>query len=328
MDKIRIILFGTGALAKFLSGHLRENVEIAAYAASLPLERQNAGAPLISLDQIKDMDYDFAVVAFGDSAKGVDILKKAGVPEEKIVGYAYIGIPYRDNIIQKKCDRIAREMTHSEKITELFDIPEKKYYMCAMNVPEHVAIIERDFVREQTLSFLAEEINRKNVVGSVAEIGVSGGEFGRTINALFPDRRLYLFDTYSGLNESDKRKSIEYGWGEKMYALGEKGTPPEQVLEMMPHAEKCIIKKGYFPETFDIEGELAFVSLDIDFYDTTRRGLELIYPKLSRGGYIMVHDFNNLMYGESREAVLDFCSEQCVPYVPIADVGGSVVIAK
>ena len=96
----------------------------------------------------------------------------------------------------------------------------------------------------------------------------------------------------------------------------------------MPCKEKCIVKKGYFPESFDLEEELAFVSLDIDFYDSINSGLEKIYPYLSKGGYIMVHDFHNLAFPESRDAVLDFCERNNVAYVPIPDAGGSVVIVK
>lgn len=327
MRKIRVILFGVGALSKFLTEHIRENVEIVAYLANEVNEEVN-GVCTICLDQLKDMEYDYIVVAFGNVVRGIDILEKADVPKEKIVGYAYSGQPYKESVIQRECRRIVHEKLRNEKIPELFNVPVKEYFVCGMNVLENRDVIERDFVREQTLSFLAEEINRRNIKGNVAEIGVSKGEFAQTINTLFPDRKLYLFDTYEGLSDKDKNKALELGWGEKLYALGEKGTPIDTVLQSMPYRENCIVKKGYFPDSFDLEDSFAFVSLDIDFYDATKRGLEIIYPHLSKGGYIMVHDFHNLMYEESREAVIEFCEEKGVAYVPIPDAGGSVVIVK
>lgn len=327
MNEIRVVLFGTGALSKLLTEHLRERTKIVAYLVTGTNEDIN-GIPTISLEKLHEVEYDYIVVAFGNTVKGIEILEKAAVPKDKIVGYAYTGLSYEENLIQKECERTVREKLRSEKIPELFDIPAKEYYVCGMNILENRDVIKRDFVREQTLAFLAEEINRRNIKGNVAEIGVSKGEFAQKINLLFPNRKLYLFDTFEGLSAKDKDAALKMGWGEKQYALAEMGTPVEEVLQAMPYREQCIVKKGYFPELFDLEEELAFVSLDIDFYDSTKKGLEVIYPRLSKGGYIMVHDFHNLSYTETRNAVIDFCEASGAAYVPIPDVGGTAVIVK
>lgn len=331
MKETRVVLFGAGALSKLLTEHLREQTKIVAYLVTGMNGDINGdinGTPTISLEKLQEIEYDYIVVAFGNTIKGIDILEKAGVPKDKIVGYAYTGLLYEESLIQRECSRMVREKVRNEKIPELFDIAAKDYFVCGMNVLEDRRVIERDFVREQTLAFLAEEINRRNIKGNVAEIGVSKGEFAKKINLLFPDRKLYLFDTFEGLNAKDKAKALELGWGEKQYALDEKGTPVDEVLKIMPYGEACIVRKGYFPETFDLEEDFAFVSLDIDFYNSIKRGLEVIYPRLSKGGYIMVHDFHNLSYQETQKAVLDFCEENDVAYVPIPDAGGSVVIVK
>lgn len=328
MKKTRIILFGTGALSKFLTEKAREDVEIVAYLLKESSGGELNGRPVISLDMLKNTEYDYIVVAFGDTPMGIKALQAANVPDDKIVGYAYSGLSYKDSILQQRCEKFNDLALKNEKIPELFHLPAKKYYLCGMNIPERTSVIERDYIREQTLAFLAEEIYRKNIVGSVAEIGVSAGIFARKINELFPDRTLYLFDTFEGLPDEERKSAERLGWGEKLYALNERGTAMENVLEYMPYREKCIVKKGVFPHTFDIYGRLAFVSLDIDFYDTTRQGLEIIYPHLSKGGYIMVHDYHNLSFVETKQAVIDFCDMNDVSYVPIPDAGGSVVLVK
>lgn len=327
MEKKRIVLFGTGALSKFLTEHIGENAEIVAYLRS-DAEGSIDGKPILSIDQLQDVVYDYVVVAFGNTPRGIELLKNAGVPENKIVGYAYSGMTYENSLLQRQCEQFAAGMICGEKIPELFDVAQKRYFVCGMNVPESYDVIEQDYVREQTLAFLAEEIHRKDVKGSVAEIGVSSGAFARKINALFPDRKLYLFDTYEGLPAKDKDKAFALGWGERQYALDEHGTPPEQVLACMPYREMCEIKKGCFPETFDVKEPFAFVSLDVDFYDTVSSGLAMIYPLLSKGGYLMVHDYHNLSYVETKAAVIKFCDENGVAYVPIPDAGGSVILTK
>lgn len=326
-DKERIIIFGTGSISKFLTEHIRKNVEIIAYMTTDGTDKIE-GKKVIALKQLGTLEYDYVVVAFGNTPKGIEVLKNAGVPETKIVGYAYSGVNYDNNLLQKQCDIQIENLVRSKKTVDLFDLSAKKYYVCGMNIPEEQDIITRDFVREQTIALLAKEIRANHVSGNVAEIGVSEGILAAKINALFPDRTLYLFDTYSGLPEQDRIRAEQQGWGEKLYALSEHGTPEEEVLNIMPHKEKCVIKKGYFPDSFDVKEKLAFVSLDLDFYETTKKGLEKVYPQLSEGGYIMVHDYNNLAFTETHNAVTEFCRENHVVCVPVPDVAGTAVLVK
>lgn len=327
MRKIQIVLFGAGAISKFLAEHIKNNVEIVGYLLNTKDNEIN-GIPVISMNELNAIDYDYVVIAFGNTPKGVELLKKANVPGKKIVGYAYSGMDYGNSFLQQNCNEAVHNTLNDEQIPQLFDLPSKRYYVCGMNIQENQKVISRDFVREQTLALLADEIKRKQVTGSVAEIGVSQGIFARKINELFPDRRLYLFDTYTGLPEQDMNHAIQLGWGEKQYALSEFGIPEEDVLKAMPYRQRCVIKKGYFPDTFDLDEKFAFVSFDLDFYESTKKGLELVYPCLSEGGYIMVHDYNNLAFTETKEAVIDFCRENKVASIPIPDVAGSVVLVK
>lgn len=314
-------------MSRFLTGKVKKNVKIIAYLLSEG-KGEIGGIPIISFENLKDFEYEYIVVAFGNTVKGIEILRNIGIPVDKIIGYAYSGLSYDENVIQNECNKLVKDRIRNSLVPTIFDLPEKQYFLCGMNVAEETELIRRDFVREQTMVFLAKEINRRNIEGSVAEIGVSRGEFAWKINYLFPNRKIYLFDTFEGLPPIDKNKAIEIGWGEKQYAMEEKGTVPEDVLNRMPYKSMCVIKQGIFPDTFDVDENFAFVSLDIDFYATIRSGLERIYPKLSKGGYIMVHDFHNLSFIESRNAIIDFCEENDVPYVPIPDYGGSAVIVK
>ena len=323
----KIVLFGTGSISKFLAMHIKEEVEIVAYLADNEHGILN-GVPVVAFNDLKNIEFDFIVVAFGNSIKGIEILKDKGIPDEKIVGYAYTGLLYKDNCIQQTLNEIKHNLIRDEQIPYLFDLTTREIYLCDTNVIKNEAIISRDFVREQTLSNLATEIYRNKVEGCVAEIGVSKGIFAQKINYLFPDRSLYLFDTYAGLLEKDIEYAMSLGWGEKAYAMSPEMVSVEEVLEIMPYKNKCIIKQGYFPDSFDLEESIAFASFDIDFYESTKRGLEVIYPHLSVGGYIMVHDFNNIAFEECKRAVHEFCIENNVTYVPIPDISGSVVITK
>jgi O-methyltransferase len=70
------------------------------------------------------------------------------------------------------------------------------------------------------------------------------------------------------------------------------------------------------------------VSLDADLYLPIREGLRFFYPRLSPGGFILIHDFAGTGYQGVRQAIVEFSREAHVGYVPLCDVGGSVGIAK
>lgn len=184
-----------------------------------------------------------------------------------------------------------------------------------------------DYIRVSTLELLCYEIKRQQLTGSAAELGVFQGKFARYINRYLPEKELYLFDTFEGFNEKDIKTEVENDFSEGTQNF--KNTSIERVLTQMPYKDKCIIKKGYFPDSAkDINDQFCFVSLDADLFDPIYAGLQFFYPKLVSGGYIMVHDFNNDQYIGAKQAVYKFCEEEKIPFFPIADKAGSVIISK
>lgn len=186
-----------------------------------------------------------------------------------------------------------------------------------------------DYVRCMTLNLLVNEIRDKNIAGNVAEVGVFKGEFARLLNKCFPEKTLYLFDTFEGFNKRDFQTSDE----PTSYldsANNFKDTNIETVLAGMTNRKNCVIKKGYFPETAaGLETEkFCMVSLDADLYKPIYDGLNFFYPRLNKYGYIMVHDYNNAEYPGAKKAVQQFSLENGLSPIPIADGWGSVIFSK
>ena len=87
------------------------------------------------------------------------------------------------------------------------------------------------------------------------------GTFARQINRAFPDRTLYLFDTFDGFPEQDAQIDNDRNYSPASQDFSR--TSIEVVLGRMDHPERCVVKKGYFPLTAeDLEDEFVFVSLD------------------------------------------------------------------
>jgi len=196
-----------------------------------------------------------------------------------------------------------------------------------LNRAKRIDLNRLDYNRLACLEMCGHEIYANNVLGNVAELGVFRGDFAKDINTVFPDRKLYLFDTFEGFDERDLGTEVGKGFssGDQDFS----GTSVAMVLSKMPHPNNCMVCKGYFPATAEgMEDKFAFVSIDTDLYEPILAGLKYFYPRLSAGGYIFVHDYNNEGYKGARQAVLAYCKEQKIPFVPIPDLGGSVVIGR
>src|SRR3989338_5554484 len=84
-----------------------------------------------------------------------------------------------------------------------------------------------DYIRLATLELCAFEVTNKNIPGSVAELGVYRGDFAKKINEAFPDRKLYLFDTFAGFNTGDVEFDKNKGYSDLKKGSWKTDTPTE-----------------------------------------------------------------------------------------------------
>jgi len=190
------------------------------------------------------------------------------------------------------------------------------------------AVLEGEYIRSSSLELVAREIREREVAGAVAEVGVYRGEFARLINVAFPDRKLYLFDTFSGFDNGHVEEDASRGRVSSVQDFSQ--TSIDLVLSKMRIRENCVVMPGVFPDSASscAERRFAFVSLDCDLYRPIYEGLTYFYPRLSAGGYVFVHDYNNLSYRGAKQAVREFATEHKLAYFPLSDSSGSAVFAK
>ena len=143
--------------------------------------------------------------------------------------------------------------------------------------------------------------------------------------ALFPDRKLYLFDTFHGFDQRDQR----YDDDSEIHnlKLDFSDTSVEMVLEKMIWIQNVIIKEGWFPDSAKgVNDEFCCVRLDMDLYQPTKSGLEFFYPRMIHGGYICVHDCRSRNFDGARKAVEEFCKKYSLNYMNMPDDLGTAVI--
>lgn len=185
--------------------------------------------------------------------------------------------------------------------------------------------------RFETFRLIAERIRELGLSGETAEAGVYQGTFAKYINLFLREKKPYLFDTFEGFKGRDLVEKIDERWSATMVERGTffDETSIETVMNKMPYPEQCIIKKGYFPETAEgLYETFCFVSLDMDIYESIKNGLEWFWPRMVKHGVIMIHDYNAYHCVGVKQAVDEFCKENDVGFIPLADNCGSAIFIK
>lgn len=121
-----------------------------------------------------------------------------------------------------------------------------------------------------------------NVPGDIAEAGVyRGGTAAILLQA--SAKHLHLFDTFSGLPDGDG----QFAQGD--YA----GSVNEVTASLRPWEGRFTLHQGFFPDSATgLESlRFAFVHLDLDLYESTRAALTWFWPRLSKGGILLSHDY-------------------------------------
>jgi hypothetical protein len=160
----------------------------------------------------------------------------------------------------------------------------------------------------------------RRIEGDFAEFGVYRGGSAKLIAALKGDKRLHLFDTFTGLPEVrpdvDVHKTSDFD-----------DTSLQSVQKYLSAYSNIVFYPGFFPDSAEplakTQTRFAFVHLDVDIYESTRAGLEFFYPRMVRGGVILSHDYRNLgcpgvrrayeeFFRDKPEMVIELWKTQCL----------------
>jgi O-methyltransferase len=199
---------------------------------------------------------------------------------------------------------------------------EMRFPTFAAGVHESIAVSD-DYFRYATLGLAVQRVLDEDIPGAFAEVGVWRGETSAFLHRLAPGRRLYLFDTFSGFPDRD----LPAGATDTRF----QDTSEEAVRRRVGPSPEVVLRPGYVPDTLaGLEDEtFAFVLLDLDLLQPTQAALEFFHPRLSPGGYLVVHDYNNPESDWACKRALDaFLADRPERVVELGDVWGSALIRR
>lgn len=356
---MKIYIWGIGEMAQ---QYLNQNeVPLENILGFIETKRSRAvfwGKAVFEPNEIIDTEYDYILVCvYYVSRAIVQICDEFGISRNKIIlmdNWEWLDGSPLNKIPVLCCNKILDNQANIDKKFPQFyqyfvkerDICAERYLLTTRNgfdLVEENDPLQRedysgrsyraDYFRYRTFELVANEIIMNHVEGEAAELGVFRGTFSRLINEKLNNKTLYLFDTFESFDKVEFKGEVDKGRCPDNFYEGFLTTSEKKVLSQMPYPEKCVIKKGYFPDSL---GEnlkdmvYAFVSIDVDFEISILAGMRYFYPRLASGGVIFVHDYNNRFLEGVKQAIKSFEEEMglCLRKVPLADEGGTLVILK
>lgn len=336
----KIIIWGTGGRTDYyLSRGYFQNSSIIAFADNDPDKTEYKGVKVIHANEIRDelSKADYLVIC---SKAYLDILKQCmglSIAWEKMVLTDNNGDMFCKDAFERL--RLVDERLYDNLSFSKFILTKRNEFdKVDNNIHMGVGKYNQDeyldeYFRFRTFEFMALEIKRRQVKGAVAELGVFRGVFSALINDIFPDKKLYLFDTFEGFNDEEARREIENGYCDESFVEAHKVSGEDAVMSVLPHPKMGVICKGFFPESIPQEAfdeSFAFVSIDVDFEESTYQGLKFFFPRLNEGGAIFIHDYHTASLDGVGIAVRRYEKDYGIELkcVPLADRAGTLVIVK
>lgn len=220
-----------------------------------------------------------------------------------------------------------------------------------------------EFVRNATMTSqervvalcdAVEHVVQSGVCGDVVECGVwKGGSMMAAARTLIQNdetnRRLWLYDTFAGMNppgqrdvdyhgvaasklldESDREQADSVwccaGLDEVKENLLSTGYPTSKMKFIVGEVESTLVSDVANDQN-ELPEKIAILRLDTDWYESTRIALHQLYPRLQPGGILIIDDYGH--WKGCREAVDEYFSEfEERPFFNRIDYTGRLAIKR
>jgi O-methyltransferase len=186
----------------------------------------------------------------------------------------------------------------------------------------------------------------QDIPGDFVECGVWRGGNAMVAAELFKlhglAKKVWLFDTFKGMT-APTAADVEAAGGksaQQQFAADQRATHNAWCYASLGDVRNSFVKKGLMSDqVLFVEGDvcqtladpahvpdqICVLRLDTDWYESTRKELEVLYPKLSRGGCLIIDDYGH--WAGSKKATDEyFAIHGNRPFLQYTDVTGRVAV--
>jgi hypothetical protein len=173
--------------------------------------------------------------------------------------------------------------------------------------------------RLNNIEYCIHTIIQNDVKGDFIETGVWRGGATILMRAVLKeleikDRLVWVADSFQGLPKPDPKYAADRK--NKLHTLKILTATLEEVKNNFKKYnlldEQVMFLEGWFKDTLPKApiDKLALIRLDGDMYESTIQAIEILYPKLSTGGFIIVDDYNAFPY--CKQAIEDYRTKYAI----------------
>ncbi|ETR65561.1 MAG: macrocin-O-methyltransferase [Candidatus Magnetoglobus multicellularis str. Araruama] len=187
-----------------------------------------------------------------------------------------------------------------------------------------------------SLFSLAKSVCLKDIPGNFVECGVAAGGASGLLSAVIKryskrPRLLYAFDSFEGMPEPSIHDTLINGKSADStgWATGTCSATEQSLLEVCKRLGTTdIVKpiKGYFEQTLPTMkkqiGNIAFLHMDGDWYESTKAILQNLYHRIVDNGIIQVDDYGH--WAGCKKAIHEYESQNNLKFV-INNIDGTGV---
>ena len=184
----------------------------------------------------------------------------------------------------------------------------------------------------------------RGIEGDFVECGVWRGGNALAAAEIFKlyksDKRVWLFDTFKGMTAptSEDIRASDGESAKNQYLADQKETHNDWCYASIEDVRQNFANRGLTSNINFVEGDvcqtldaatlpnkICVLRLDTDWYESTKRELEVLYPKLSIGGCLIIDDYG--YWSGSKKATDEYFEKNSNrPFLQYTDDTGRVAV--
>ena len=190
--------------------------------------------------------------------------------------------------------------------------------------------------RYYRLQQMLKSVLDKGITGSVAECGCWKGHSSYIIAEILAEYnyegKFSIFDSFEmGLSDKhEKDINIRHKLSEEDIKKEKKlfASKESDLHKVLKPYDFYKIYKGWIPDRFNEveEEEFIFVHLDVDLYQPTLDSLEFFYPRLKKGGVIVLDDYGYTQFPGAKKCVDEFLNRNECALFFAGSTGGCFIV--
>lgn len=145
---------------------------------------------------------------------------------------------------------------------------------------------------------LIEDLDKRGVPGDIVEAGCNNGLTSLFLASAIPkgNRTLHCYDFFAPVPATCVKLPGEAG---ETYVPTAARKSFRQAFADHPDLPYPKLHAGNFSETMpsELPKQIALALIDADYYASTRVALQAILPRVSKGGFIAIHDWEQVKWG-------------------------------